>query len=177
MILALLACVKPAPLPTWSGQAEVRVERRDELARNGAPCLWEAEQLLANGAPVWTTARPDDELWCTTGSEVARIVDIRRGVGPYLSTVLATMDEQGRWTQRCVTWDLRTRAPLPLDAYDPAAGEAWWDAARARARTEAPGWHLDRDAWLLRPDGVAFCAQRDGEIREVTVATGSRRRR
>lgn len=175
MILLLLACAHPvalAPVPS-----DVGVERERAQTMRGEECLWEAEDLTTGGAAVWATPRPEiDEEWCREGHEEARTVDIVDKSGPFLSTVLGVM-EGDRWTQRCVTWDLRRRAPATLEDLNAREAPAWWSevGAKIAADPSLAGWTVSRDAWVLAPGGVAFCATRDGQVRQIPVRASTAR--
>ena len=53
----------------------------------------------------------------------------------------------------------------------------YWQKRPLLIRQAVPGFGgiLDRDAFLLTPDGVAFCARRRGAIREVPVGEAALR--
>ena len=171
LLLGLLACRHTPPHEPLDAVVVVELDSRERLLRTGEECRWEAEQLLVDGAAVWVEEPPDGEEWCLAGNERARTLDVVSQDGPFLSTILGEMDDEGRWTRRCVTWDLRTRAPASVYA---------WDERRAPRRLaefaalpgrdpSLIGWTLDADAFLMRNGHVAFCATRGAEIREVLV--------
>jgi hypothetical protein len=171
LLLLLVACRHTPPHEPIAGTVVIELDARAALLRNGEECQWEAEQLRIDGAPVWAVEPPEGEDWCLAGDERARTVDIVSQDGPFLSTILGEMDASGAWTRRCVTWDLRTRAPATLLDWDERrAPRRLAELATAKLRDPSlAGWTLSPEAFLVRDGHVAFCAMRGTEIREVVV--------
>jgi hypothetical protein len=178
VLVALLGCIHTRPHDPIDGAWRVDTRARRQLTWGGVFCAWEAEDLSFSGQPLWSAPPPDrvdgehNEEWCEDGGESGRMVDVTGQDGPFLSTRLR---EVGccpeRTTVRCVTWDLRTRVPTTLEAYDEKHAE-WRRKKLDRIVTGDPslaGWVIEPQAFLVRDGHVAFCAVKGDEVREVAV--------
>lgn len=169
-LLPLAGCVHTAALPPLPEDPVRATVRADVINHAGEECLWEAEELLYDGRAVWTAEPPWGENWCVKGGEVGRMVDLGERNGPFLSTVLTTLEDD-RWTTACVTWDLPAGRPATLEDYDEKHADKRWEQAVA-AQGKDPsltGWAMARDSFRIVGSHVAFCAIRGRDVRDVLV--------
>lgn len=172
LAVGVVGCLHTPPHEPFPGEITRDVERVDVSTRDGAPCLWESEQLRVAGADLWTHAPPVEEGWCPDGAEQAWMVEILGRDGPFLSTLLVEADLQSpRREARCVTWDLRTRQPSTLAAYDERHAERRVELlhlAVAKDPTLA-GLPLDPDAFVVGGGHVRFCTFRGPDLVQIPV--------
>lgn len=165
-------CLHTPPHEPLPGALTHEVERVDLLTRDGAPCLWESEQLRFAGADVWTHSPPVEEGWCADGVEQAWMVELLGRDGPFLSTLLVEADLQAPTrSARCVTWDLRTRQPTTLAAYDERHAERRVELLRLAATKDPSlaGLPLDPEAFVVGGGHVRFCTFKGEELLLVPV--------
>jgi hypothetical protein len=170
--LPVVACLHTAPHDPFPGEVTRTVERRDVITHTGEQCIWEAEQLRFGGADLWTHEPPEGEGWCGGGWDKAWLSELRGRDGPYVSAVLSSMDSTaGPASTWCTTWDLRTRGPTTLAAYDARHAERRLELLdRARERDPSlAGWTIAPDAFLIADRHVRFCAARGTTLRLVPV--------
>lgn len=171
-LLGVASCLHTPPQPPFPGEVTREVERVDVLTRDGAPCLWESEQLRIAGADVWTRPPPVEEGWCVDGAEQAWMVEILGRDGPFLSTLLVEADLLvPRREARCVTWDLRSRQPTTLAAYDERHAERRLELLdRAVAKDPSlAGLAFDPAAFVVGGGHVRFCTFRGEQLVLVPV--------
>jgi hypothetical protein len=170
VILFALACVRTPPHTPFDGTWEKRVSYHEEH-RGDEYCVVEQEALLVDQVALWAASAPEPEQnWCRESGEHARWFDVAGQDGVFLSARVSERSAPpDRYTERCVTWNLDTRAEATLRDYDPERAAARLAEVSVKMRALGEGWTLDEDAFLVSKGHVTFCVTRGGEVALVPV--------